>query len=137
MDRALAMALVWAVACGGGDGGAPGGRDGGGGPDPGEDGGGPDPGGDGGTDDNPEIETAESCAGIYTDWEDDYDAIFTELLAGPLSLNAITGEIDRAVEVAGDQLGGDPFSGGSPDAGGLTAWWTDRHAEVAAQVAAH
>lgn len=76
---------------------------------------------------------------LYTSWEDDYDAILTALLAGPLSLAAIEAEIDRAVLVAGPYLESDPFVGGSAaDAGtALKTWWAARHADVTAQVAAH
>ncbi len=62
---------------------------------------------------------------LFSHWEDDYDAILTEWLAGPLSLEAITGEIDRAVDL----------SGGDGDS--LEAWWNDRHAAVSEQVDAH
>jgi hypothetical protein len=62
---------------------------------------------------------------LFSHWEDDYDAILTAWLAGPLSLDVIEGEIDRAVEVAGG-------NGGS-----LKEWWAARHAAVSEQVAAH
>ena len=62
---------------------------------------------------------------LFSHWEDDYDAILTEWLAGPLSLEAITGEIDRAVDLAGG------------DGDSLEAWWNDRHAAVSEQVDAH
>ena len=76
---------------------------------------------------------------LYTSWEDDYDAVLTKLLAGPLSLAAIGLEIDRAVEVAGPSLEADRFLGGSAASAGssLKAWWTSRHAAVQAQVNAH
>jgi hypothetical protein len=76
---------------------------------------------------------------LYTNWEDDYDAKLTELLAGPLSIDAITMEIDRAVSVAGPVLEADPLVGGSASAAGsaLLSWWTSRHAAVSAQVQAH
>jgi hypothetical protein len=76
---------------------------------------------------------------LYTNWEDDYDAVLTQLLAGPLSLAAIDSEIDRAVKVAGPVLEADPLVGGSAAAAGssLKAWWTTRHAAVQAQVDAH
>jgi hypothetical protein len=76
---------------------------------------------------------------LYTNWEDDYDALLTTLLAGPLSLDAIDGEIDRAVTVAGPSLEADPLVGGDAAAAGeaLKSWWAARHAEVSAQVAAH
>jgi hypothetical protein len=76
---------------------------------------------------------------MYTNWEDDYDARLTELLAGPLSVAAITSELDRVVTVAGPALEADPFVGGSASAArdGLRTWWTARHAAVTAQVMAH
>ncbi|MBZ0232371.1 MAG: CotH kinase family protein [Deltaproteobacteria bacterium] len=76
---------------------------------------------------------------LFTHWEDDYDALLTQLLAGPLSLDAITMELDRAVRVAGPALELDPFVGGSAGAArdAILDWWTARHADVSAQVAAH
>ena len=76
---------------------------------------------------------------LFTNWEDDYDARLTELLAGPLSMAAITMEIDRAVSVAGPALEADPLVGGSASAArsSIVSWWTTRHADVSAQVMAH
>ncbi len=76
---------------------------------------------------------------LYTNWEDDYDQVLTDLLAGPLALDEIVAEIDRGVAVAGPTLEADPLVGGDAAAAGeaLEAWWTARHAEVSAQVAAH
>jgi hypothetical protein len=88
--------------------------------------------------------TVSGGTAVYTDvlfahWEDDYDAILTSWLAGPLSIDAIHGEIDRAVSVAGDAMADDPLVGGgaSGAADDLKAWWTDRHAAVSDQVNAH
>lgn len=76
---------------------------------------------------------------LFAHWEEDYDRILTDWLAGPLSVDAIHAEIDRAVEVAGDAMADDPNGGGSAAAAGtdLKAWWNDRHAAVSEQVAAH
>lgn len=76
---------------------------------------------------------------MYTNWEDDYDQVLTELLAGPLALDEIHAEIDRAVTVAGPTLEADPYIEGTAAAAGedLAAWWTARHAAVSAQVAGH
>ena len=76
---------------------------------------------------------------LFSNWEQDYDDIFTELLAGPLTLSAIEAEIDRAVEVAGDALEADPHMGGGATsaATGLSSWWSSRHASVSQQVADH
>ncbi|HEU5055884.1 MAG TPA: CotH kinase family protein, partial [Kofleriaceae bacterium] len=76
---------------------------------------------------------------LFAHWEDDYDRILTDWLAGPLSIDAIRGEIDRAVDVAGQAMADDPNGGGSAAAAGsdLEAWWNARHAQVSEQVAAH
>lgn len=76
---------------------------------------------------------------LFTNWEDDYDAMLTALLAGPLALVEIDREIDRAVRVAGSALEADPLVGGSASGAGddLKAWWRTRHAQVKAQVDAH
>lgn len=76
---------------------------------------------------------------LFSNWEADYDAVLEELLAGDLALAAIQGELDRAVDVAGAALDADPLADGdaASAAAGLRAWWTARHADVAAQVAAH
>jgi hypothetical protein len=81
---------------------------------------------------------------IYTDvllthWEDDYDVLLTNLIEGPLTIEAISAELDRAVAVAGGALEADPLlGGGAADAADdLEAWWASRHAQVAAELAAH
>jgi hypothetical protein len=76
---------------------------------------------------------------LFAHWEEDYDRILTDWLAGPLSLDAIHGEIDRAVDVAGGAMADDPNGGGSAAAAGsdLKGWWDDRHAQVSQQVAEH
>lgn len=76
---------------------------------------------------------------LFTHWEDDYAAILTDLLDGPLALEQIHGEIDRAVSVAGEALEADPHLDGAASAAGdsMRSWWTARHAAVAEQVAAH
>ena len=76
---------------------------------------------------------------LFSSWLPDYTAILAELLAGPLAVDAIGMEIDRAVSVAGAALEADPFVGGDATAAGdgLKRWWATRHADVSAQVAAH
>lgn len=76
---------------------------------------------------------------LFTHWEDDYDALLTELLAGPLTADAIDGEIERSVSAAGAALDADPnVTGDAAAAGsGLASWWRTRHAEVTASVEAH
>jgi hypothetical protein len=70
---------------------------------------------------------------LFTHWEDDYRALAADLLSGPLALDAIHGEIDRAMAAATDGIedaGGDA----SAIADDLTTWWTDRHAAAAGQL---
>jgi spore coat protein CotH len=76
---------------------------------------------------------------LFSNWEGDYDAILTGLLAGELTLETILGEIARAETAASDAFASDPYISGTMagDAESLTAYWTTRHAEVSAQVAAH
>ena len=76
---------------------------------------------------------------LFENWEADYDAILTGLLANELPLDTVLGEIERAKTVAGDAFASDPYiSGTAADAAeSLAAYWTTRHAEVSAQVAAH
>jgi hypothetical protein len=76
---------------------------------------------------------------LFTSWEDDYDTVLTMLLENELSLDTILGEIARAETVAADAFASDPFVSGtmSDAAAALTSYWTTRHAEVTAQVAAH
>ena len=72
-------------------------------------------------------------------WQAEYTAVLEELLAGPLTLAAIQRELDRAQAVAGAALDGDPYSGGGAAAAvsDLADWWSERHAAVTSQVAAH
>lgn len=76
---------------------------------------------------------------LYAFWEDDYDAEWTALLAGPLSSAAIEAEVDRAVVVGAATLDADPTLAGSTAAaaGEIRDWWIARHAAVSAEVAAH
>jgi spore coat protein CotH len=84
-------------------------------------------------------------ATLYTDvlfshWEDDYDALLTEMLAGPLTLDAIRAELARVEAVAADALDGDPLIVGDSAAdvlADLDAWWSARHAQVAAELETH
>jgi spore coat protein CotH len=77
---------------------------------------------------------------LFTRWEDDYDVILTDLLAWPLRLEVIHGEIENLFSVAGAFLDSDPHLVGDSSAATrvkLRDWWSARHAQVAAQVAAH
>jgi hypothetical protein len=77
---------------------------------------------------------------LYSHWEDDYDQILTDLLAGPLALAIVHAEIDRVGGVAGAALDADPFAEGAPISDDLTAlrsWWTSQHGQVQDQLDAH
>jgi spore coat protein CotH len=77
---------------------------------------------------------------LFTHWEDDYDLILTELIAGPLRLEAVHAEIEKAFSVAGADLEADPYlSGDSAPAtrSRLRDWWSARHAAVTLQVNSH
>jgi CotH protein len=76
---------------------------------------------------------------LFTHWEDDYHALATQLLDGPLALSVIHGEIARMAAVAGAALDSDPGIGGSSAdvAADLDAWWTARHAALVAELEAH
>lgn len=76
---------------------------------------------------------------LFTNWEDDYAGILTELLEGELTLEAILGEIARAGAVAGDAFASDPHVSGTmaEAAASLESYWTARHAAVTEQVSAH
>ena len=77
---------------------------------------------------------------LFPHWEGDYDRILTDLLKGPLALAVIQAELDRASRIAGAALDGDPVAEGKPAADAiarLKSWWSTRHAQGQAQVAAH
>jgi hypothetical protein len=78
---------------------------------------------------------------LFTHWEDDYDVLLTELLAGPLQLSAIDGELDRVLALAGAALDADPtVVAGDTTAGavsGLKAYWEARHPQLSAELDAH
>jgi hypothetical protein len=76
---------------------------------------------------------------LFTNWEDDYDAMLADLLQTPLALAVIEAELDRAARVGSAALDADPVAlGGTSDAfDGLRSWWQTRHAEVSGQVAVH
>lgn len=76
---------------------------------------------------------------LFTHWKDDYDALFTNLLATSLAEEAILGELDRAVSVAGAALDADPTFIGDPAAdvtATMKTWWRARHAQITAELAA-
>jgi hypothetical protein len=77
---------------------------------------------------------------LFTHWKDDYDALFTDLLATSLTEAAILGELDRAVAVAGAALDADPTFIGDPAADvaeSMKTWWRARHAQVTAELEAN
>ena len=84
--------------------------------------------------------TTEYTDVLFSNWEDDYDRILTDLLADQLTLDVIHGELDRALIVAGSSLDADPFIEGGPAADAVQSlkdWWSARIPAVEAQVAAH
>jgi hypothetical protein len=77
---------------------------------------------------------------LFTHWEDDYDELFTKLLAGSLSAQTVLAELDRVQTVAGAALDADPAFIGEPIADEIArmkAWWSARHAQITAELAAH
>lgn len=83
--------------------------------------------------------TDKFTAVLFSHWEDDYDAILTDLLANALSLDAIDAEIARAETVAAGAFASDPYMNGTMDSATseMRIFWAERHAEVQAQVDAH
>jgi hypothetical protein len=80
----------------------------------------------------PMIQRTSFAAVLLAHWEGDYRAIVSELIAGPLSLAAIEGELDRVRTVAGPAIG---RAGGNAGeiVGRLEQWWTQRHATGGSQ----
>jgi hypothetical protein len=77
---------------------------------------------------------------LFTHWEDDYDAVLTELLKGPLGAGWLNEELTLAAPIAGPSLEADPFiTGGTfEDAGAkLNAWWSSRHSAIHQEVLNH
>ena len=76
---------------------------------------------------------------LFTHWEDDYDAVLTDILAGPLTIAAINAEIDRIATAAGASLDADPNIGGdtASSVSAIKAWWSSRLPTVQSQVDAH
>ncbi|MCC6554818.1 MAG: CotH kinase family protein, partial [Polyangiaceae bacterium] len=77
---------------------------------------------------------------LFTHWEDDYDAILTELLEGPLDAGWIDEELALASSVAKPALDADPFVTGSTfdeAAANLQSWWSARHPVIHEEVLAH
>lgn len=77
---------------------------------------------------------------LFTHWEDDYDDLLTKLLAGSLTSQTVLAELDRALTVAGPALDADPAFEGEAIAdqiAGMKAWWSARHAQITAELAAH
>jgi len=77
---------------------------------------------------------------LFTHWEDDYDAILTELLEGPLNAKWMEEELMLAGSVAGPSLEADPFVAGASFADAaskLQGWWSARHAAIHQEVLSH
>lgn len=77
---------------------------------------------------------------LFTHWEDDYDQLLTELLAGPLTVATIEDELDRVVTVAASALDADPVFIGSSTADAaadLESWWSARHAQLTGELDSH
>jgi hypothetical protein len=76
---------------------------------------------------------------LFSNWESDYARLLEEMLAGPLTLEAIEAEIDRIETVAGAAFAAEPFLSGSAAgaASALRSYWQSRHPEVVASVEAH
>ena len=77
---------------------------------------------------------------LFTHWEDDYDALLTGLLQGPLSLDNILFELDRVQAVAGTALSADPTVAGqstTDEVARLRSWWIARHAQLTSELQSH
>jgi spore coat protein CotH len=77
---------------------------------------------------------------LFTHWEDDYDGLLTQLLAGPLTAQAMLAELDRVQAIAGAALDADPtFDGGAiaDEIANMKTWWSARHAQVSAELSTH
>ena len=79
---------------------------------------------------------------LFTNWEDDYDAILTGLVDGQLSEDVVAGELERIRTIGAAAIDADPFldsldGGADAEIDGLLAWWAARLPEVRAQVGAH
>lgn len=77
---------------------------------------------------------------LFTHWEADYDALLTGLLAGPLQLAAIQGELDRVAAVAGAALDADPTVAGETTAAAcaeLGSYWSARHPQLMTELENH
>jgi len=74
---------------------------------------------------------------LFSNWRDDYRAILVDLLAGPLRLDTISTELDRAEAVAGAGFAADPYVTGSAAgaAAALHDWWAQRLPAVEGQLA--
>jgi len=83
--------------------------------------------------------TTAYTAVLFSNWEQDYTDILSDLLAHALTLDAILSELDRAATVAGAAFDSDPYVSGSTAEARetLRTYWEVRHAEVQAQVDAH
>jgi cysteine-rich repeat protein len=76
---------------------------------------------------------------LFPPFEDNLDLLLTGLLAGPLSLATIEAELDRALATGGPALDADPTLAGdsAAEVAGLKSYWTTRHAQLTAELAAH
>jgi hypothetical protein len=77
---------------------------------------------------------------LFTHWEDDYDAVLTELLEGPLGAGWMDQELTHTAPLVGSSLEADPFVIGGPfddAAAKLKAWWSTRHPAIHQEVMNH
>lgn len=76
---------------------------------------------------------------LFAHWEGDYDRLFTDLLAGPLSVEAVHAEMDRFLQVGATAIdtafGGAGSTAAAVD--GMKAWYAARHQAVSAVLEAH
>jgi hypothetical protein len=75
---------------------------------------------------------------LFAHWEDDYRQLLQDLLTGPLALEVIEAELDRALEVGGPALDADPYLSGSAaeTIESLRSYWSTRHPQLRAEVGA-
>jgi hypothetical protein len=72
-------------------------------------------------------------------WDDEYTALLSQLIAGPLSVSAIHSEAERLLSVAGDAIDADQYA---PEPAqdmidAVKSWWGTRHAGIESQIAGH
>jgi hypothetical protein len=72
---------------------------------------------------------------LFTHWYEDYTAVLAEVV-DLVPAAVVHEELDRALAVAGPSLDGDPWTAGTAAEAveALGSWWTDREADVRAQL---